>query len=514
MAMKKRILLSSFFLLLTSAFLCAQKKVHLISTDDWLYDKSLIDAQRLVGNVHLEYEGTHFFADSAYLFPNDNFDAFGQIRMNKANEYTLTGRTLHFEEATHTATVREDVTLRDGQMTLQTNHLNYHTRSGIATYQGGGKMVSSKDQNQLTSERGSYHSKTQVFYFRNQVQLKNPQYKVYSDTLEYNELNETAYFFGPTHIVGDSTRLYCENGYYNTKLDQSRFGKNAQVISGKIKLRGDSIYYNGLLGVGEVFRNVSITDTTARVQIHGNYGKHREADAYSFVTEKSWLYQDLGQGDSLFVRADSLFLLGEQENHHQMRAYHNVSFFHSEIQGICDSLLFFEKDSLLELHHAPVMWHSDNQLTCDTVMLYLKNGAPDRMFMRNNAFILGKAIEKSTVVSDSSLLHQIKGRNMMGQFVAGEMRTLNVEGNAQLIYFPESDVKEKPHIIGHNKGDCSQILITLGQRQIQKIRLENEPRSVYSPLSKVKADDYLLSGAKWDDKLRPLSSLWIRSFVP
>ena len=486
--------------------------MRLIHSDGLEYDKSVVDAQRLIGNVHLEYEGTQFFADSAYFFANDNFDAFGHIRMNKANEYTLTGQTMHFEENTHTASVRQDVVLKDGQMTLKTNFLDYNTRTGIATYQGGGHIVSSKDQNQLTSERGSYNSKSQTFYFRKKVELKNPDYKIYSDTLQYNELTEVAYFFGPTNIIGDSTRLYCENGYYNSRLDQSRFGKNAEVISGKMKLNGDSIYYDGKKGLGEVFRHVTISDTTARVYIHGQYGQHREATNFSYVTDRAWLFQDLSGGDSLFVRADSLFLKGDAEERNTMMAYPTVSFYHNDIQGACDSLLFFEKDSLLEMHQSPVLWHDNNQLYSDTLHLYLKNGGPDKLYLRSNAYILGKAISQSSVVSDSVLLHQIKGRKMTGQFIANELRSLLVEGNAQLIYFPESDKKEQPHIIGHNKGDCSNILVTINDRKIERIRLEQEPQSVYSPLAKVGHQDYFLSGSEWNDQKRPKSADDIRRF--
>ncbi|MEN9638763.1 MAG: hypothetical protein RLZZ262_631 [Bacteroidota bacterium] len=490
----------------------AQKKVRLINSDNWVYDKSQVDAQRLIGNVHLEYEGTQFYADSAYLFPNDNFDAFGNIQMFKAGEYTLTGTTMHFEESINTATVKGNVKLRDGQMTLTTPVLTYNTRTGIANYTGGGKVVSTKDQNQLQSERGTYNSKSQVFHFRKNVELKNPDYIVYSDTLQYLEASEIAYFFGPTHIIGDSTRLYCENGYYNTKLDQSRFGRNATVTSGKIKLRGDSIFYDGQKGIGEVFRQVTIADTTAGVQIHGEYGKHREIDNFSYVTKQAWLYQDLGQNDSLFVRADSLFLIGAKDSSNIMKAYHDVSFFHSDLQGICDSLMYFVSDSLLELHRGPILWHGNNQMTCDTVRMTLHNGGPDRLYLRNNAMIIGRAIENSLNPSDTTLLHQIKGRDMTGQFQANELRTLRVEGNGQLVYFPESDKKDKPRIIGHNKGDCSNIMITIEDRKIQKIRLEEEPRSVYSPLSKAKKDDFVLKGASWRGELRPPSAQAIRVF--
>jgi hypothetical protein len=171
------------------------------------------------------------------------------------------------------------------------------------------------------------------------------------------------------------------------------------------------------------------------------------------------------------------------------------------MQGVCDSLLFFESDSLLSLHGDPKLWHGIQQMTSDTMHLTIRNGEMDKLTLHHNAFIIGQAAPSSVRASDQDLLHQIKGRQMTGTFEA-------------LIYFPESENKEKPHVIGHNKADCSQMTIAIDQRKITKIRLEQDPRSVYSPMSKVDAANFLLEGALWDATLRPSSAEAIRSFNP
>ena len=65
------------------------QRVKLIHTDELRYDKSQVDAQRLIGHVHLQLEGTTFFCDSAYLFANDDFDAFGKIQILDASGGTV-----------------------------------------------------------------------------------------------------------------------------------------------------------------------------------------------------------------------------------------------------------------------------------------------------------------------------------------------------------------------------------------------------------------------------------------
>ena len=150
------------------------QRVKLIHTDELRYDKSQVDAQRLIGHVHLQLEGTTFFCDSAYLFANDDFDAFGSIRILDASGGTVTADLLHFDRLTKVATLREHVVLRDKDMTLTTGFLTYAVDSEVAVYQGGGKIVSSVNKNVLTSKNGTYFGSTETFHFKRQVILKNP----------------------------------------------------------------------------------------------------------------------------------------------------------------------------------------------------------------------------------------------------------------------------------------------------------------------------------------------------
>ncbi len=473
------------------------QRVKLIKTDELLYDISIVDAQRLKGNVQLEYEGTMFFCDSAYLYANDNFDAFGSIRIIKGSDYTLTGETLHFDKASHSANVDNKVVLRDREMTLSTDHLVYNTESEVASYFGGGKIVSTRDRNVLTSNKGFYHSKTRTFYFRKDVVLKNPDYTVESDTLQYNQLSEIAYFYGPTNIKGGKTNLYCENGYYNTKKDQCRFGKNARVNSENHILKGDSIFYDGKKRLGEVFRNVSIEDTTSNFIISGQYGLHNEITNESFVTREALLTQIFDNSDTIYVHADTLRSRPDSLEKNLVKAFHGVRIFKTDMQGKCDSLVYSEADSTMKLFRNPVMWSDKNQITGDTIEISTSNGVIKNLLVKGNAFIISEA--------DTGKFNQIKGRRLTGYFTKNELSRVYVEGNGQLVYFPEDDKKKDAKVMGHNKGDCSNINIDIADNRIQRIRMETAPNSTFSPLSLAPADDFKLKGFLWRINERPLS---------
>ena len=80
-----------------------------------------------------------------------------------------------------------------------------------------------------------------MYYFRDSVILRNPDYTIYSDTLQYKTTTKVAYFFGPTEIIGDSSYIYCEKGWYNTETNKSMLKQKALVRNKKQTIRGDSL---------------------------------------------------------------------------------------------------------------------------------------------------------------------------------------------------------------------------------------------------------------------------------
>lgn len=491
-----------------------RKIVKLIRADVQEFDKSLVDAQRVKGNVVFEYEGTMFYCDSAYIYASKDFDAFGNIRIIKGSEYNLTGKFLHIDQKKKIGTITENVVLRDNQMTLTGSRLNYYIDSEIASYTGGARIVSNVNQNVLTSKEGSYHTKTETFYFRNKVVMTNPDYVVKSDTLQYNDLSEIAYFFGPTTIEGDDTEIYCENGWYNTKKDICQFNKHAWVRSQKTILKGDSIYYNGEKNYGEAFRNISIRDTTTNIIISGNYGIHHEKTKESLVTNKALLTQIFEKGDSLFMHADTLKSLPDSAGKDVLYAFHGVKFYKRDFQGKCDSLSYAITDSTLRMYHSPILWSGINQITGDSISINNKDGKIDRMIIRGNSFICSE--------SKKDIYNQIKGRNMVATFVENDLHSIYIEGNGQLVYFPEEEAKKdssgvvtsKPKLIGLNKGECSNIYIEVIENEIKKLRLEKESNSTFSPMNLADKNNYFLEGFNWKGALRPKSKEDLFSETP
>lgn len=481
------------FLVITS-ILQAQstKKIKVINANSLEFDDALgIKAQRLIGNVIFDHEGTKMYCDSAYLDGDNNtLEAFSRIRIVN-DSLLLTGNHLDYDGKTSIATVTGNVVLTDPSSTLTTDLLVYDTKLALARYTTGGKIVSTKNNNELTSINGSYDSNSRFFYFKKKVVLKNIDYTMYCDTLQYNSKSEIAYFIGPTRIVGKENQIYCENGFYDTKNDVSQFDQNAVLHSKGQQIRGQRLYYNRKSGIGRARDKVVIIDSTQHTVITGNYADYFELEDRLLVTQKAMLRMEI-QRDTLFLVADTLRnITVAGTTYKKLFANYNVKFFKTDLQGKCDSLTYSTQDSLMELYRDPVLWNDENQLNADSCKIQMANGKIDKIFLVQNSFI-GSEV-------DSVRYNQIKGKIITGFFEEGVLKKIYVKGNGQSIYYAESDSSE---YIGVNKAECTDMWIYIDSSQVSSIIFITKPDATLYPVNELSPKELILRGFQWWGQFR------------
>lgn len=496
-----------FLILIAASFLFAahnaqaqsqgdRKIVKLLNADRGMPLKGVPGAQRLLGNVKLQYKEVIMTCDSAYRYKNGDFDAFSRVHINQSDTLNLHGDLLYVVAETKMAKLRDNIRMVDPEMTLTTDILNYDMDREEASYFEGGTLKSKKNDNVLTSIEGFYMAEEKSMLFRDSVVLTNPEYLVHSDTLRYQTVSEVAYFYGPTTIDSEGTEIYCENGWYDTKTEICQFNKNAEITSGTNILKGDSIFYNGKNGFGEAFDNVSVRDTTNNFLILGNYGKYDEKNEESLVTDRAQLIQAFGK-DSLFLHGDTLFSYRDSVKENIILAYHNVRFFKPDLQGKCDSLSYSEGDSLLVMFQEPILWSTDNQISGKRIDLKMKDGEINEMFVDKEAMIVSKAVPER--------FNQIKGRSVTGYFRDNDLYEMLVVGNGQTLYFPVEEEKkgEVKTVIGMFRQDCSEIRILIDSNEIKKVTWIEQPSGGFHPNSTVSKDELTLEGFSWKSELRP-----------
>ncbi|NNC84047.1 MAG: hypothetical protein HKN79_10765 [Flavobacteriales bacterium] len=503
-----RIFLHSILFILCGLHLSAQdnKKIQLIRADVIEYDAGMVKAQRLLGRVIFEHQGSRMYCDSAYLYEESNrFESFGNVRITDKKDLTIRGKRLDYDADERKAEIFEEITLRDGEMTLTTDYIEYQLDDRMASYFGGGKIVSSANRNVLTSSMGHYFADSKIMHFKDTVELRNPQYTMYTDTLHYHSLSEQAYFLGPTIIDSDENRIYCENGWYDTVNDKARFGENAHIWSNEQQLLGDSLYYDRNAGYGEAFGDVLIIDTLNQLQISGQYGKHLEEQDMSFVTDGA-LMEQFFEADTLLLHADTLQMTADTLEKRKITAFYGVQIFKTDLQGVCDSLVYTEADSLIRMYEQPFLWSEENQISGERIDLKTYEGTIESMYTENMAFIISQV--------DSIHYNQIKGRTLTGYFKENELDRVVIEGNGECIYYaveevPEEDASDstyvpKQRIIGVNVGACSSMVIGIEDRTISRVKFITKPDNAFYPLDKISQEALILKDFTWNGDQRPL----------
>ena len=336
-------------------------QVELINADNMRFDRTIApDARRLIGNVQFRHEQAMMYCDSAYHFSvGNNFNAFGNIVINVNDTVKIFGDRLYYDGNTRIAELHGNVKLIDDQMTLTTEHLFYNLQTNTANFFNGGKIENA--ENTLTSVWGFYYANERNFFFKDDVVLVNPQYVMNSDTLKYNTVSEIAYFFGPTTIVSEENTIFCKNGWYDTRNDIARFSRDAWFSNGEQFLSGDSLFYDRNLGYGKAMNNVLLKDSAQQTLITGHFAEHFEHKFLSEVTRQAVLTV-VSQGDSLFLHADTLRSIYDEENNKRILfAFNRARFFKTDLQGSSDSIVYNFSDSTIYLYHNPIIWSENHQ---------------------------------------------------------------------------------------------------------------------------------------------------------
>jgi lipopolysaccharide export system protein LptA len=447
-------------------------------------------AYRLIGSVRFDHEGSSMYCDSAYFYgPINSLDAFSRVHIVQGDTINVYGDFLHYDGNTRIAQIRKNVRLVGKNTELTTQELDFDLGKSIGYYTRHANIISG--ENKLKSRVGYYFSRQEMYYFRDSVVLKNPDYTIYSDTLRYHTPTKIAYFYGPTEIIGDSSYIYCENGWYNTETNISVLKEKALVRNKKQTIKGDSLYYERETGYGEGFSNIELLDEEQNIILKGNHAFVNQKKDSALLTDKALLIFITDDADSIFVHADTLRATPDTSGFRQLRAYYGVRLFKSDLQGICDSLYYSTSDSILRLFHQPVLWSAENQLSAEYIEIWTRNKLVYQLHMQRLSFMINQ--------EDSGKFNQIKGKSMICYFRNNEPYKIDVKGNGQTVYY----AKDENEVVGVNIAQSSNLTIFLKDKKPDDIRFYIKPAGTMYPLGMAPESELILKDFKWLDKLRP-----------
>lgn len=473
-------------------------RVDLLYADKAKADKLLRpDVQVLIGSVKMKHDSMYMFCDSALIFEKINsVEAFGNVRMEQGDTLFIYGDYLYYDGMSKLAMLRENVRMINRNTVLTTDSLNYDRLYNLGYYFEGGTLTD--EDNVLTSVWGEYSPATKLSVFNHDVKLVNPKFVLTSDTLKYSTASKIATILGPSDIVSDKNHIYSERGEYNTATGQAELLDRSVLTNEGKKLTGDSLFYDRNLGYGEAFNNVQMNDTVHRNMLTGDYCFYNELTGNAVATIRA-VAIDYSQGDSLFMHGDTLRLvtynLKTDSTYREMRVYHKVRAYRTDVQAVCDSLVYNSKDSCMTMYYDPVLWHGSQQLLGEEIKIYMNDSTINWAHIINQALVVEK--------KDSIHYNQVTGKEMKGFFTDGDMRRVEVNGNVLVVFYPVEERDSSLIIMDYTEG--SFLRMFLKDRKMERGTFIGKTTGTAYPLNQIPADKYRLPSFVWFDYIRPLN---------
>ena len=472
-------------------------RVYLVHADVLHFDQyKNPDATILNGKVHFTHVGARLYCDSAYFYEASNsFEAFGHVKMYQGDTLSLFSDYAYYDGNEQMARARYNVILKNRKTTLYTDSLDFDRLYDNAYFFEGGKMVDGNTT--LTSDWGEYNTKTKMSVFNYDVKMKSPKFYLTTDTLYYDNARSLAHIVGPSDIISGNSHIYSEMGYYDTNKEQARLMDRSVLDNQGKTMVGDSVYYDSKQGFSQAFRNVIFVDTVNKTKMTGNYGEYWENTGYALCTDSA-VAIDFSQGDSLYMHADTFkvvtFNIETDSVYRKMHAFHKVRAYRTDVQAVCDSLVYNSLDSCMTMYKDPIVWNLGQQLFGEEIKVYMKDSTIDRAHVLRQAF-------SAEQMNDSIHYNQVSSKEMKAFFRNGEIRETQAIDNVLVVYYPidESDST----IIGLNYTETPLMKMFLENRKMQKIWMQKPTGTLY-PMTQVPPDKHFLPQFAWFDYVRPL----------
>lgn len=489
---------------LFSAELWAQgeSRIFLLHSDRLFHDTEIdAQAQILVGNVQFRHDDVFMYCDSALFYEASNsLDAFGNVRMVQGDTLSLTADVLYYDGLDKLARVRNNVVLVHGQMTLYTDSLDYDRLYNVGYFFEGGHLIT--QDNDMTSDWGEYRPQTKVAVFNYNVHLVSPappqqaRTTLLTDTLYYNTVTSVANARGPSTIDDGGCHIYTEMGYVNSKNNNLTLLNRSEMSNNGKKLIGDSIVWNSVDSIGEAFGNVFYSDMLNNNAMTGNYCYYNDRMGYTLGTDSACIL-DYSQGaDTMYMHGDSIkmftYNINTDSAYRTMHAYNHVRMYRSDMQGVCDSLVYLTSDSMMIMYNDPIVWAGSQQLLGEEMQVFMNDSTIDSIYVLRQTLSCERL--------DSLHYNQVAGQEMHSYMENGELKMTHVIGNVIVNYFPLDD---DSLMVAMNHIESTEMKMFMGEnRRMRKIWMPAATGTFY-PIPMIPGNVRFLENFQWFDYVRP-----------
>lgn len=212
------------------------------------------------------------------------------------------------------------------------------------------------------------------------------------------------------------------------------------------------------------------------------------ADSVPALPERPAIPQPV---DSLpaVVRDSSLMV---DKEFHVAWAYNHGRFFRHDLQGVADTLVFVECDSMLHMIHKPVVWSGERQVFGNVISVHFNDSTADWALLPESGMM--------AEYIDEDFYNQLAGKRMLATFENSELKRLDVSGNVEAIFLPMEKDSTYNRMVN---AESSFLTIDMAGRDLEKLKMWPEVSGTVTPLFLVKRSQQYLQKFVWLEAIRP-----------
>lgn len=512
-------------------------------TDYLTYDREIEEAQYPETGVMVD-SLVHLRSQIGWYYPNTQeaffqFDVQGRVYERDSAWHAIGGMPPHVYDP-------DDRRLKPTHY-LYSDTLRYNFEQRLATVLGPSRIL--KDSTEIHTRRGYFNTDTNEATLYRRSYITAPGRYAIADTMYYDSKQNWGEARGNIHAI-DTTDCMSVMGDYGFYIDNDSIPQSGFITGHALAMEyssGDTLYLHA-----DTLRAYSIVNPVAADTLYVEDEKPApeltqtevindsipvlQADSLGVSVPDSIPAQpvDSVPSDSVpTVQTDSVpvvelpapkkerqiktIIPAHNDTLRFMQAYHGVRYYRSDLQGVCDSLIYSVKDTLATFVGNPVMWNNQYQITGDTIKAIVLKGGIKRAMINPNAFLTQSHDESLTVDMDTlterermkiriDTLHydQISGNDLVCFFDDGKIREMDMSGNVQIIYYPEEKDKS---MIGLNQMVGNYLKVWFADQKMEKLLLWPNVVGSLTPIQLVTDDILYLDGFRWMSYLRPKNPL-------
>jgi len=219
------------------------------------------------------------------------------------------------------------------------------------------------------------------------------------------------------------------------------------------------------------------------------------------VADSLFIHDSMMVPDSVMIAAMDSVLKNWKDSTeiNFMHGYHHVMMFREGLQMVCDSIEYFDVDSIARLYGRPIVWREiKTQIASDSMQMVVRNRTLDRAYLLSNALIVSEQ-------TPGMYYNQIKSPEMTAYFDdrSGSLKRFDALGGAQALLFMEEDSV----VTTMNQKDSKIMSATFRDGSIERVHYMGGIKSDAYPLwylwkkekEKMKLKDFF-----WSPELRPV----------